>query len=203
MKLLLDIYIWLWSLLEPRNLTRRVAGALHNPRNELWLSSISTWEVLILSERSRIVLAESPRAWIDKALQAAPLREAPLTHEIVLETFGLKFPHRDPADRFLVATARVLGLTLVTADERLINSHQVVSSSKFISHRTGVRAQKFPPNPPRTYSDSHAVGYSSVVASDEAACFRVCLKIRSSAPLEDFRHFSWSRTSIPTMPTSF
>jgi predicted nucleic acid-binding protein len=140
---------------------------------------------------------------LDKALQAAPLREAPLTHEIALETFGLKFPHRDPADRFLVATARVLGLTLVTADERLINSHQVVSSSKFISHRTGVRAQKFPPNPPRTYSDSHAVGYSAVVASDEAACFRVCLKIRSSAPLEDFRHFSWSRTSIPTMPTSF
>jgi PIN domain nuclease of toxin-antitoxin system len=62
---------------------------------------------------------------LDKALQAAPLREAPLTHEIALESFGLKFPHRDPADRFLVATARVLGLTLVTADERLINSHQV------------------------------------------------------------------------------
>jgi PIN domain nuclease of toxin-antitoxin system len=125
MKLLLDTHIWLWSLLAPKNLTRRVAGALQNPRNELWLSSISTWEVLVLSERGRIVLTESPRTWIDRALQAGPLREAPLTHEIALETFGLKFPHRDPADRFLVATARVLGLTLVTADKRLINSHQV------------------------------------------------------------------------------
>jgi PIN domain nuclease of toxin-antitoxin system len=41
MKLLLDTHIWLWSLLEPKNLTRRVAGALQNPRNDLWLSSIS------------------------------------------------------------------------------------------------------------------------------------------------------------------
>jgi PIN domain nuclease of toxin-antitoxin system len=63
--------------------------------------------------------------WIDKALQTAPLREAPLTHEVALESFGLRFPHRDPADRFLAATARVLGLTLVTADERLIDSRQV------------------------------------------------------------------------------
>jgi PIN domain nuclease of toxin-antitoxin system len=60
MKLLLDTHIWLWSLLEPKNLTRRVAGALQNPRNELWLSSISTCEVLILSEKGRVVLTESP-----------------------------------------------------------------------------------------------------------------------------------------------
>ena len=38
MRLLLDTHIWLWSLLEPKKLTRRVAGALENTRNELWLS---------------------------------------------------------------------------------------------------------------------------------------------------------------------
>jgi PIN domain nuclease of toxin-antitoxin system len=45
--------------------------------------------------------------------------EAPLTHEIALAARELPFPHQDPADRFLAATALVLHLTLVTADARL------------------------------------------------------------------------------------
>jgi len=53
-------------------------------------------------------------------LRTAPFREAPLTHEIVVVASELPFAHADPADRFLVATAGVLGLTLVTADERLL-----------------------------------------------------------------------------------
>lgn len=48
-----------------------------------------------------------------------PFKEAPLTHEIVLLAHELTLPP-DPADRFLAATAKVLGLTLVTADERLL-----------------------------------------------------------------------------------
>ena len=48
------------------------------------------------------------------------MREAPLTHEIVVAALGLALSHQDPADRFLAATASVLGLTLVTADQRLL-----------------------------------------------------------------------------------
>jgi len=59
-------------------------------------------------------------AWFRRAHEHAPLREAPVTHEIALETSRFELPHRDPADRSLVATARVLGLTLATADARLI-----------------------------------------------------------------------------------
>ena len=62
--------------------------------------------------------------WVSKAISAGPLREAPLTHEIALETANLQMPHRDPADYFIAATARVLELTLVTADKRLIESRQ-------------------------------------------------------------------------------
>jgi PIN domain nuclease of toxin-antitoxin system len=47
MKLLLDTHIWLWSLLEPRRLSGRVAKALADSRNELWFSPVSTWEILI------------------------------------------------------------------------------------------------------------------------------------------------------------
>ena len=53
---------------------------------------------------------------------AAPLREAAISHDIALEASSVLLKHPDPADRFLVATARVFDLTLVTADERLIES---------------------------------------------------------------------------------
>ena len=125
MKLLLDTHIWLWSFLEPKKLTRRVAGALENARNELWLSPISVWEVLILSQIGRLELAEDAGSWVATAMKAVPFREAPITYEIALETQHIDLPHRDPADRFLVATAKVLGLTLVTADKSLIRARAV------------------------------------------------------------------------------
>ena len=54
MRLLLDTHIWLWSLLEPRKLNRRVVKQLKNEDNELWLSPISIWEILILCEKKRL-----------------------------------------------------------------------------------------------------------------------------------------------------
>ena len=122
MKLLLDTHIWLWSLLAPENLTRRVAKALEDPKNELWLSAMSTWELVMLVERKRVALERPVDAWIKEAMAAVPLREAPITHEIALETRQILLPHGDPADRLIAATARVLDLTLVTADERLIGA---------------------------------------------------------------------------------
>jgi PIN domain nuclease of toxin-antitoxin system len=63
--------------------------------------------------------------WIKKGV--GPLKEAPLTAEIVLETTRFSLPYPDPADRFLVATARYLGLTLVTSDARLLASEAVAT----------------------------------------------------------------------------
>jgi PIN domain nuclease of toxin-antitoxin system len=53
------------------------------------------------------------------ALKNVPFREATLTHEVAVAAEGLVLPHRDPADSFLAASAKVYGLTLVTADENL------------------------------------------------------------------------------------
>ena len=119
MRLLLDTHIWLWSLLEPRRLSRRVARALGNPANELWLSPVSVWELIVLCAKQRVILNEAVESWVGRALDASRLREAPLTHEVALATAAVKLPHRDPADRFLAATARVFDLTLVTADKNL------------------------------------------------------------------------------------
>lgn len=125
MRLLLDTHIWLWSLGEPGRLAHRVQRELNNPGNELWLSPISTWEALLLNAKGRIHLHGDLSQWLARA--TARMREAPLTHEIVLAASRLPLPHPDPADRFLAATARSLGLTLVTADERLLGLREVAT----------------------------------------------------------------------------
>jgi PIN domain nuclease of toxin-antitoxin system len=125
MRLLLDTHVWLWSVLQPELVPGKVKAELNRPSNELWLSPISIWELLMLSERGRAVLNEEPESWVRRALSHGRLQEAPFTHEVALEIRKLGLTHGDPADRILVATALVLGLTLVTADKRLVNLRQV------------------------------------------------------------------------------
>lgn len=122
MRLLLDTHIWLWSQGAPAQLRPRIRTELANLRNELWLSPLSIWEVLLLSERKRIIFDEPAERWVVHALQSSPLREASLSNEVALETCNIKMEHRDPIDRFLAATARALDLVLVTADKRLLNA---------------------------------------------------------------------------------
>jgi PIN domain nuclease of toxin-antitoxin system len=118
LKLLLDTHIWIWSLAEPKQLSPRVQNKLKDRNNELWLSPVSTWEVLLGHAKGRVKLHGNAREWVARA--TAFMREAPLTHEIVAAAQELPLAHQDPADRFLAATAAVLGLTLVTADDRLL-----------------------------------------------------------------------------------
>ena len=122
MKLLLDTHIWLWSLAAPDRLKRRVRTALTRTTSELWISPISVWELLVLAERGRVKLRGDPRKWIAEALARTPAQEAVLTFEIARRSREVLSGHADPADRFLVATALVHGLTLVTADETLIDA---------------------------------------------------------------------------------
>jgi len=125
MRLLLDTHIWLWSIGEPKRLTARVARELANPENQLWLSAVSVWELQLLVRKKRIQLDEETEPWVRKTLDRLQLNEAPLTIEVALEVSSLNLPRGDPADHFLVATAKVLQLTLVTADERLLECSEI------------------------------------------------------------------------------
>jgi PIN domain nuclease of toxin-antitoxin system len=122
LNLLLDTHIWLWSKSDPGRLGKRVAEALSSATNELWLSPVNIWEVLTLAQKKRIRIAD-PLDWVARA--ASQMREAPLTQEIVRASFLLPLPHADPADRFLAATAKVLDLTLVTGDQKLLGLGEI------------------------------------------------------------------------------
>jgi PIN domain nuclease of toxin-antitoxin system len=121
MKFLLDTHIWLWIHREDCKLTSEVHQSLADPANDLWLSPISIWELVILVEKKRVTLREEMDRWVEKSKRELSLREAPFSWEVANELRFTLLGHRDPADRFLVATARVYDLTLVTADERLMH----------------------------------------------------------------------------------
>lgn len=124
-RLLLDTHVWVWALLEPERLVPGVAAALEDESNELWLSPISAWELIVLVERGRIVLDREPATWIADVSGAVPLRDAVLTRQVAIQSRLVGLAHDDPADRFIAATAIVHDLVLVTADERLLGAPNV------------------------------------------------------------------------------
>jgi PIN domain nuclease of toxin-antitoxin system len=125
LKLLLDTHIWVWGTLEPERLSARVARQLTNPENEIWLSPVSVWELRLLHDKGRVKLIPNAVSWINDNLNRLKIREAPLTFEVALAISSLNLPHNDPADGFIAATAKVFGLTLVTADEQLAKLSEI------------------------------------------------------------------------------
>ncbi len=82
------------------------------------------WEVIVLSEKRRVVLEPDAVTWIRDVLSTIPFQEALVNHEVAMQSRLIRLPHSDPVDRFLAATAAVYDLTLVTADERLLRSRE-------------------------------------------------------------------------------
>jgi PIN domain nuclease of toxin-antitoxin system len=120
MRYLLDTHIWLWMLREPHKLSSLVHQALHDPSNERYLSPISIWEVTVLLEKKRIAMHEDFAVWFARTSEDVELIEAALNWGIAHNMRYILPNHKDPADRFLAATAVAYDLTLVTTDQKMI-----------------------------------------------------------------------------------
>lgn len=110
MNLLLDTHIWIWCLIEPNKIKNNISVLIRNPKNTLYLSSISIWEFLILVEKKRLNLKISAEDWIREARITLPIIEVPVDSEVAIESRNISLKHQDPADRFIVATAKISDL---------------------------------------------------------------------------------------------
>ncbi|MCY4397563.1 MAG: type II toxin-antitoxin system VapC family toxin [Rhodospirillaceae bacterium] len=125
MNALLDTHILLWwhgdrSRLSPEQRNTIEAADADAP---LLVSDISLWEVATLHSLGRIRLKLPLRDWLEKAVAPPLVRRYGISPPVAAELALLPDSfHRDPADRILVATARVLGATLLTRDRRIVEA---------------------------------------------------------------------------------
>jgi PIN domain nuclease of toxin-antitoxin system len=123
--LLLDTHCWIWMQggLEPRFSPEGLITLQKAARDaNLMVSAISVWEVALLESKRRISLDMDCTRWIREALDTPGLTLVPLTPEIAVHSTRLPGDfHGDPADRIIVATARLEGARLLTKDRKLLD----------------------------------------------------------------------------------
>ena len=110
--LLLDTHVWLWFLSGSSRLPEGLRDEIEGPVDRCWISPISIWEVGLLEQSGRIRIRGDLGKWLQEARGQLPWREASINSEVALTSLTLDLPHRDPADRFLAATALTYDLEL-------------------------------------------------------------------------------------------
>lgn len=113
-----DTHAWLWLASEDRRLSAAARRTIDSA-DEVGVSIISCWEVAMLVERQRLRLDRDPLSWVRDALALPRIRLLELTPEITVESAGLEWEHRDPADRFIVTTAILQRAPVITRDRRI------------------------------------------------------------------------------------
>ena len=119
--IVLDTHAWLWWLGDPERLGAAAAAAIEHAIAEdaVHISTVSAWEVALLIARGRLELDRSAEDLV-RGTEALPFVSfVDVDVRIATRSVRLDLPHPDPADRFIAATADLLGCPLVTADRRL------------------------------------------------------------------------------------
>lgn len=120
---LLDTHAWIWLVLGEKKLIHKTVLFVEEALNKqsVYLSDISLWEVSMSAKKGRITLGQPTLSWIKNAIKLSGVHLVRLTPEINVESTELPGEfHGDPADRLLIATARILNLTLITRDEKIL-----------------------------------------------------------------------------------
>jgi PIN domain nuclease of toxin-antitoxin system len=118
---LLDTHVWIWAFEGSERLGASARGILENQENERWILPVSTLEIARLIEGGDFVINCSFSSWFEQSIVDLSLKTQEVSHQIAMKAYQLPGSfHRDPADRQIVATAICHGLTLMTADERIL-----------------------------------------------------------------------------------
>lgn len=127
--ILLDTHVWWWSLTEPENLSNEAIALIKQTKtDERFIASISIWEFAMMVAKKWIELKISPAKWLSRALNETGITVIELSPDIATDSCSLPGEfNKDPADRIIVATARVHNLTLLTKDQKILDYPNVKS----------------------------------------------------------------------------
>jgi PIN domain nuclease of toxin-antitoxin system len=121
--ILLDTHVLLWAIEKLSRLGRKASRVLDRATagDGAFISAITPWEISMGVERGRISIKKGVEQWVAEALAMPGIRLALLDPEIAIAAARLpRSMLSDPSDQIIVATARHLGLPLVTADQKIL-----------------------------------------------------------------------------------
>ena len=112
LRLLLDTHTFVWCLSDVPKLTEEARTAIAEPRNDVFVSAVTGWEISVKRAKGRMIAPDNLSAMIGEK----GFIHLPLTFHHAEQAGNLPMHHRDPIDRLLVAQAQAEGLILVTRD---------------------------------------------------------------------------------------
>ncbi len=124
--IILDTHAWIWFVDNPAKLGKEALNAIEaSIQNQtLYISSISSWEILLLEKKGRLKLSIPAEVWLERCEKTNLFSFIPIDNSISRISVALDI-HADPADRFIAATAIYLGATLITKDRKLRDSRKI------------------------------------------------------------------------------
>ena len=129
MKLLLDTCCIVWAISSPETLSTRATELLQREDTQAFVSPLSAAELACAVQRGRVTLVEHWKTWFRRYVEANDWAIEPIDLAIAEEAYCLPDQfHSDPVDRLLVATARLRGMTILTADKRILAYPHVVAA---------------------------------------------------------------------------
>ena len=125
MSAVLDTHVLVWWTADPERLppAHHLVLDAAAPGAPVLVPDICLWEIATLVSLGRLRLTLPLREWLERATARPLVERVPIGPDIAAEVASLPDSfHRDPGDRIVVATARVLGKPLLTLDQRIIAS---------------------------------------------------------------------------------
>lgn len=116
MRILLDTHIFLWFISGNVKLANDVREAIRNSDNEVYLSAVSVWEVIVKYQLGKLPLPEHPATYLSKQRNLHQINSLELDESSVAQLAQLPLLHRDPFDRMLICQALQNNLTIATVD---------------------------------------------------------------------------------------
>jgi len=113
---LLDTCALLWLAGDQDALSDNAKAAISSSLDGPAVSAISAFEIAFTHRQGKLELPLPPEQWYAEALKSHGIREIPVDGACCLAAAALPLIHRDPCDRFVIATAQVHGLSLLTPD---------------------------------------------------------------------------------------
>lgn len=117
----MDTCTFLWIISADPTLSAHARELFADPLNEVFLSSVSSWEIVVKYNLGRLPLPEPPESFIPRQRRLHQIDSLPLEEEAALHLTKLPDYHKDPFDRMLVSQALVHGLTILTPDQAIRN----------------------------------------------------------------------------------